>query len=82
MHSARTLAGGTSHCRTSDGGTQSFLSILGEQQVDQQQPRTGGENPRTRDAAKREPQKLPSSDAEIKMVYDACQRYGGTYRHK
>jgi integrase len=45
-------------------------------------PARAVKNPRTRDAADREPQKLPFSDAEIKKMYDACQKYGGTHRHK
>ena len=45
-------------------------------------PARAVKNPRTRDAANREPQKLPFSDVEIKKMYVACQKYGGTYRHK
>jgi integrase len=39
-------------------------------------------NPRTRDAKDRKTQKLPFSDDEIKKMYEACRKYGGTYRHR
>ncbi len=45
-------------------------------------PARAVKNPRTRDAKDREPQKLPFSDDEIKKMYDACRKYGSTYRHR
>ncbi len=40
-------------------------------------------NPKTRDAAdKRNDQKLPFTDAEIKKMYEACPKYGMTPKHK
>lgn len=39
-------------------------------------------NPKTRDSAERAEQKLPFTDDEIKRMYEACQRYGTTGKHK
>jgi integrase len=44
-------------------------------------PARAVKNPRTRDAKEREQQKLPFTDAEIGKMYDACEKYGDTYRH-
>jgi len=45
-------------------------------------PARAVKNPRTRDAKDRQQQKLPFTDEEIKKMYEACRKYGGTYRHR
>jgi integrase len=46
-------------------------------------PARAVKNPKGREMANRgSEQKFPFSDDEIKAMYDACQKYGGTYRHK
>ena len=49
----------------------------------QTNPARAVKNPKGREMANRgNEQKFPFSDDEIKRMYEACQKYGGTYRHK
>ncbi|MGA3239061.1 MAG: hypothetical protein ABSG03_22515 [Bryobacteraceae bacterium] len=46
-------------------------------------PARASKNPKGREMANRgNEQKFPFTDDEIKRMYEACQDYGGTYRHK
>ena len=46
-------------------------------------PARAVKNPKGREMANRgNEQKFPFSDDEIKKMYEACQKYGGTYRHR
>src|SRR5205823_12616776 len=44
-------------------------------------PARAVKNPKSREISRSE-QKYPFSDDEIKCMYAACPKYGGTYRHK
>jgi len=44
-------------------------------------PARAVKNPKNRETTHNE-QKFPFTDDEIKRMYDACQQYGGSYRHK
>src|SRR4051794_4649510 len=51
--------------------------------MDHTQPPRMVKNPRRRDAGeKRDEQKLPFTDDELKRMYEACPKYGATPKHK